>query len=86
VKERYERYEVARDLWEDALTMLDGCVPCQLYKDDRTPHENAKIHPYGPQRPFGFWEIDYIGPLITSDHKNEYLLTAIDYATSRLMA
>jgi hypothetical protein len=47
-----ERYEVTRDLLRDALTMLDGCVPCQLYKDDRTP-QNTKIHPYGPQRPFG---------------------------------
>jgi hypothetical protein len=66
--------------------ILDGCIPYQLYKDDYTSHENAIIHRYGLQQSFGFWEIDYIGPLITSNHRNEYLLMAIDYTTSRAIA
>lgn len=35
---------------------------------------------------FSFWGIDRVGPLVTTDSGNEYILTAIDFATGRALA
>jgi len=79
-----KRTEVAKDLWDKALTIIDACVPCQLFKKDlRKYPETATIHPYREQKAFDFWEMDFIGPLVRSNNGNEYLITAIDYATAK---
>jgi hypothetical protein len=49
-----ERYKVARDLWKDALIMLDDCVSYQRYKDDCIRYNNMKIHSYRLQQSFRF--------------------------------
>ena len=83
-----QRYEVASDLREKGKNVLKGCIPCQLYKP--TPPQNAQntatIHPYGVKNPFQLWEIDFVGKLVTTPRGKEYLITAIDYATSKAIA
>ena len=66
--------------------MLDSCVPCQLYKRVPDAMTTATIHPYGVKKAFQLWEIDFVGPLIRTNHGNKYIITAIDYATSRALA
>lgn len=82
-----QRYEVALDLWKEGSKVLDLCIPCQLYvRDvpDATP--TATIHSYGIKKPFELWEIDFVGPLSKTKRGNQYLITAIEYATSRALA
>ena len=80
-----ERYEVASNLWEEGGKMLDSCIPCQLNMDapeDKTP----PIHPYGAQKPFALWEIDFVGKVVKTPRGMEYLITAIEYCTSKAIA
>ena len=81
-----KRYVVARDLWEKGEKVLDSCVPCQLHKRPKNTTETAAIHSYGVKDPFGLWEIDFVGPLVLTHSGNLYLITAIDYATSKAFA
>jgi hypothetical protein len=81
-----KRYVVARDVWEKGEKVLDACVPCQLHKRPKNTTETATIHPYGVKDPFGLWEIDFVGPLTITYGGNLYLITAIDYATSKAHA
>ena len=46
----------------------------------------AKIHPYGAKKAFELWEIDFVGPLAKTPRGNIYIITAIDYSTSRALA
>ena len=78
------RYDVASDLWEEGSKVLDSCIPCQLYERVLTP--TAPIHPYGVKNAFELWEIDFVGPLLKANSGKRYLITAIDYATSRAIA
>jgi transposase InsO family protein len=80
-----ERYEVASDLWEEGGKVLDSCIPCQLYMDapeDKPP----PIHPYGAQKPFALWEINFVGKLVKTPWGMEYLITTIEYSTSKAIA
>jgi len=83
-----DRYVVAMDLWKEGEKELDLCIPCQLFKP--TPSAAVKttptIHPYGPRRAFDLWELDWVGTLVETNHRNKYLLTAIDYATLKAYA
>ena len=79
-----QRYEVATDLWEEGEKVLDACVPCQLYKN--VPEQVAPIHPYGTKKAFELWEIDFVGHLPETPRGGKYLITAIDYGTSRALA
>src|ERR1700737_3634618 len=38
------------------------------------------------QETFELWEIDFVGPLVQSHLGNRYIITAIDYATSKAIA
>jgi len=38
------------------------------------------------KRPFQMWKIDFVGPLRISKKENQYLITAIDYGTSKAFA
>jgi transposase InsO family protein/uncharacterized protein (UPF0335 family) len=78
------RYEVPPQPLKEAIKVLDGCVPCQLYKP-QSPNV-ARIHPFEATDPFECWGLDYVGPLIRSKNGNEYLLTAVDLATSKAHA
>ena len=80
-----KRFIIASDLWEEGK-VLDSCVPCQLHKNTPKTTETATIHPYAVQKPFALWEIDFVGPLVKKPLGNEYLITAIDYATSKALA
>jgi Integrase core domain/Zinc knuckle len=65
--------------------VLDSCIPCQLYMDapeDKTP----PIHPYGVQKPFALWELDFVGKLVKTPRGMEYLITAIEYSMSKAIA
>jgi len=79
-----ERYFVSLQLLNDALKILDACIPCQLYKPQLLT--TARINPMGTMKPFECWGIDYVGPLVRTRNGNEYLLTAIDLATSKAHA
>ena len=81
-----QRYEVASDLWEEGGKVLDSCIPCQLYKRVPDTTTTATIHPYGVKKAFELWEIDFVGQLLKTNHGNMYIITAIDYATSRALA
>jgi len=81
-----QRFEVASDIWKEGRTVLDACVPCQLFKHTPDATETATIHPYPTVDPFEFWEIDFVGPLDETRFGNKYLLTAIDYCTSTALA
>ena len=78
------QYDVASDLWEEGSKVLDSCIPCQLYR--RVKIETAPVHPYGVKKAFELWEIDFVGPLLKTNKDNRYIITAIDYATSRAIA
>jgi hypothetical protein len=80
-----KRYIVAPDVWEKGERILDACIPCQLYKRPQKTTETATIHPYGIKEPFPLWEIDFVGPIEVSYSGNRYLITAIDYATSKAL-
>jgi len=81
-----QRYEVATDLsWEEGEKELSSCVLCQLYRPPQHGF-SPRIHPYGTKRPFEMWEIDFVGPLRLSNRDNRYLITAIDYGTSKAFA
>jgi len=80
------RFIVASDLFlKDVEEVLDSCIPCQLYKDKRNT-ATATIHPYDVKDPFACWGIDFVGPLKRTPRGNEYLITAIDFATSKALA
>ena len=80
------RYNVASDLWKEGRKVLDSCIPCQLYKRVRDPTATSIIHPYGTKNAFELWEIDFVGSLLKTNGGNRYILTAIDYATSKAIA
>jgi hypothetical protein len=83
-----KRFIVATDLWKEGEKVLDSCVPCQLYKPSQKDPSmaTAAIHPYPAKQPFKFWEIDFVGELIETPSGNHYLITAVDYATSKAIA
>jgi len=81
-----QRFQVASDIWKEGRTVLDACVPCQLFKHIPDATETATIHSYPAVDPFEFWEIDFVGPLDETRFGNKYLLTAIDYCTSTALA
>lgn len=83
-----DRYIVAVDLWKEGVKELDSCIPCQLFKPTPSPaaKATATIHPYGIRGAFDIWELDWVGPLPRTDDGNRFLLTAIDYATSKAFA
>ena len=45
--------------------------------------DTATIHPYGERDAFELWELDFVGKLIETKRGNKYLITGIDYATSK---
>jgi len=79
-----QRYDAASDLWKEGSKVLDSCIPCQLY--ERIVAPTVPIHPYGVKNPFELWEIDFVGPLLKTNSVKRYVITAIDYATSRAIA
>jgi hypothetical protein len=81
-----KRYIVARDVWEKGERILDACIPCQLYKRLQETTATATIHSYEIKEPFALWELDFVGLIETSYSGNRYLITAIDYATSKALA
>ena len=66
--------------------VLDGCIPCQLFKSVPDAASTATLHPYGIKEAFVLWEIDFFGPLVTTNGGNAYVITAVDYATSKALA
>ena len=78
-----QRFEVAKDLWMEGRKVLDGCIPCQLFKATPDKTDTATIHPYGKKGPFELWQIDFVGPWIKTPLGNCYLITAIDYCTAK---
>jgi len=78
-----QRFEVAKDLWMEGRKVLDGCIPCQLFKATPDKTDTATIHPYGEKGPFELWQIDFVGPWIKTPLGNCYLITAIDYCTAK---
>jgi hypothetical protein len=38
------------------------------------------------KEPFTFWEIDFVGSLVKTPRGSEYIIAAIDYATSKAFA
>jgi hypothetical protein len=83
-----ERYIVATDIWRDGEGQLDACVPCQLYKPTQaaSTKRTATIHPYENRDAFGTWGIDWVGPLEETEEGNKYVITAVDFATSKAYA
>ena len=81
-----QRFEVANDLWEEGRKVLEGCVPCQLFKQVPDPASTATIHPFEAKDPFQMWGIDFVGPLVETTLGNKYLITAIDYCTGKAIA
>jgi len=78
-----QRFEVAKDLWTEGRKVLDGCIPCQLFKATPDKSNTVTIHLYGEKGPFEFWQIDFVGPWIKTPLGNCYLITAIDYRTAK---
>ena len=73
------RYEVAKDIWEDGKKIIESCIPCQLFKHDKTALAPATLHPLGTYEAFTLWEIDFVGPMHRTPRGNRYLIIAIDY-------
>jgi len=85
VKEIKARFLVVKDLLNYGLETLDSCIPCQLFKPDN--NSPTTLHSFGTEYgPFEFWELDFVGPWIKTSNGNSYLLTAIDYSTSKAFA
>ena len=66
--------------------MLDSCIPCPLYKNIPDSTNIAIIHPYGVKKAFELWEIDFVDSLVKTHRGYMYIITAIDYSTSRALA
>src|SRR5579859_323246 len=83
-----DRYIVATDIWRDGGKELNACIPCQLYKPSSAPSmkQTATIHLYEQRSPFATWGIDWVSPLVETAAGNRYLITAIDFATSKAYA
>ena len=81
-----KHYDVARELWKAGKKVLRLCVPCQLYKKVSNAMDTATIHPYGIRKPFSLWQLDFAGKFITTPRGNRYVITAIEYTTSRAIA
>jgi len=79
-----DRFSMPPQLLQEAAKILDACIPCQLYKP--APARTATLHPYDIKKPFEYWAIDYVGPLVKTKSGKEYLITAIDLATSTPIA
>ena len=74
-----QRFRVASDPWKERKEST------QLHSNlrdtaDHPCEAKAIIHPDGSRRAFDLWEMVGLEPLY---HGNKYLLTAIDYATSK---
>ena len=63
-------------------------MPCQLYKPAPAPStkQTATIHPHKQRSAFATWGIDWVGPLVMTANGNRYIITAIDFATSKAYA
>lgn len=71
---------------EVVLNFVRECKVCQLNRNDSAA-QPAPIRPIPPSAlPFERWGIDFVGPLPTSKSGNQYILTAIDYATRWVIA
>src|SRR5437762_8751898 len=66
--------------------MLNSYIPCQLYKNIPDSTNIAIIHPYGVKKAFELWEIDFVDSLVKTHRGYMYIITAIDYSTSRALA
>ena len=80
------RYLIPSDCWREGMAILDACIPCQLYKRPQNAQLTATIHPYGIKEVFALWEIDYAGPYVETPRGNLYIITAIEYITSKAFA
>ena len=79
-----KHYVVPRGLISRIESTLDACIPCQLHKS--APPTVPTLHRYNYKEPFECWGIDFIGPLVETPSGNQYLITAIDFNTSKALA
>ena len=77
-------YVVPKELTSRIESTLDACIPCQLHKTK--PPTVPTLHPYDYKDPFECWGIDFVGPLVGTPSGNQYLITAIDFNTSKALA
>ena len=66
--------------------MLDSYISCQLYKNIPDSTNIAIIHFYDAKKAFELWEIDFVDNLVKIYHDYKYIIIAIDYSTSRVLA
>jgi hypothetical protein len=57
---------------------------CQIY--GKRTLTRGKLHPILPTSPFEKWRLDFVGPLLRTMRKNQYLIVAIDYFTKWIEA
>ena len=64
-------------------TYISSCQSCQYHR----PKENVEeLHPIQPLGSFGFWSLDFVGPLVETPRENKYFITAIEHSTRYLVA
>jgi transposase InsO family protein len=74
------------NLEDDVSQYCVNCAKCQLSRQGRAP-KTTFVTPVPPVAiPFDRWGIDFVGRLIESKRKNNYIITAIDYASRWLVA
>lgn len=60
--------------------VLSVCEACQIHSKPSQRQSLPLTHvPRG--KPFTQWGFDFVGPLVKTANKNQFLVTAIDYGT-----
>ena len=74
------------NLEDDVSFHCVNCPKCQLSRQGKT-HKTTFVTPVPPVAiPFERWGIDFVGRLAETKRGNNYIITAIDYATRWLVA
>jgi flagellar biosynthesis GTPase FlhF len=68
----------------DILSACRACKECQLTQGGSSITE--PLHPFSAAKPFQRWGIDFIGKCPKTQRGNQWILVAVDYATSWTIA
>lgn len=77
--------ELQKKYWFPAITsivrkVLSVCEPCQIHSKP-TQQQNLPLTHVPRGKPFTKWGLDFVGPLVKTANKNQFLVTGIDYGT-----
>lgn len=77
--------ELRKKYWFPAMSrivkdVLAICQPCQIHSKG-SQRQNIPLTHTPRGKPFTKWGFDFVGPLVKTANRNQYLVTAIDYGT-----